>query len=586
MGKCSGMAGKRWRMRGLSKRKGSEVWQGKFRVPQRLWDRRDDLRSLGVSDLGKSQEFTQSLGEHDRDRAGEVYRKRLAVWDLKLGAWGALLEHGPRGLTQRQRFALAGEYAKAFLAAHEDEPFYAPPSLPAPEARADDGGVLAKAMASMAPGARAELRGALLEYFKAGDHERVRLALALFIRFPALQASLGPDFAMALEGMHGAEADAALAARGLLVTEEARRLLTFEVADMMGAARRGLVARSGGDYRPVPELEGAPAFVAEPAPVGAELGRPVVTFATIIDAQATKRSAGQGSKPMPENSVKKYKRIADAFARHRGSTNAATVTVREVEAWADAMLEAGEPSNRSIADRLVNLGTIINWGKRLREHREAMAAAETVSGKVELPSYMEKPGGETAYKLEEARTVLKAARKEGDASKRWLPWLCLYAGLRISEANTLRKADFFEAEGSWFLKVTSAGKRSLKTASSERRIPVHPALEAEGFLAWARAAPPGQLFRDGATSLIGRWVKSKAVGLVRPGVAPNHGLRHLFVDLCRRYGVEDSAREYMAGHSSPSVHVKYGSSDAMLPGLAAEMLKVVPVLPLPTNSVN
>jgi hypothetical protein len=93
---------------GLSKRKGSEVWQGKFRVPQRLWDRRDDLRSLGVSDLGKTQEFTQFLGEYDRDRAGEVYRKRLAVWDLKLGAWAALLENGPRSLTQKQRFALAG----------------------------------------------------------------------------------------------------------------------------------------------------------------------------------------------------------------------------------------------------------------------------------------------------------------------------------------------------------------------------------------------------------------------------------------------------------------------------------------------
>lgn len=402
MGKCSGMAGKRWRMRGLSKRSGFEVWQGKFRVPQKLWDRRDDLRSLGVSDLGKTQEFTQSLGEYDRDRAGEVYRKRLAVWDLKLAAWGALLENGPRGLTQKQRFALAGEYAKAFLAAHEEEPFYAPPSLPTPEARADDGGVLAAAVAAMPPSQRAELRDALRAFLQAGEGKRGRMALALVSKFPALKASLGPDFVAALEGTHGADADAALAARDLHVTAEARRLLTFDLADMMGAARRGLVARSGGDYRPVPELEGAPSFVLESGPVAAPPSRPVVTFEAIIDAQATKRKAGQGSKPMPEKSVKKYKRIADAFARYRGSTNAATMTVREVEAWADAMLNAGEPSNRSIAERLVNLGTIINWGKRLREYREDMAAAETVSGKVELPSYMEKPGGETAYRLEEA----------------------------------------------------------------------------------------------------------------------------------------------------------------------------------------
>lgn len=511
-------------MQGLSKRKGSEVWQGKFRVPQRIWGRRDDLRSLGVTDLGKSQEFTQSLGEYDRDKAGEAYRLRLALWDQKLGAWSDLLEHGPSSLTQMQRFALAGEYAKAFLAKHEGDPFEAPPASPLPE-------TLASAR----------------------------------------------DLAAYLEAAHGADADAILAAKGLQITSEARRLLNFELFDMLGAAQRGLEARRGGDYGPIRQLEDAPLFVPALVPTKPVV-LPKVTFAAIIDAQVTKRRAGQGSKPMPENSVKKYKRIAEAFALHRGSDAANTVTVLEAEAWADSMLAAGTPSNRSIHDRLVNIGTIINWGKRLREYRERMAGAETLSGKLELPGYVEKAGGETAYKLAEARTVLSAARGEKDVRKRWLPWVCLYAGLRISEANTLRREDFFEAEGGWFINVTSAGKRSLKTGSSERRIPVHPALVAEGFLVWVHAAAPGQLFKDGATSLIGRWVKSKAVGLVRPGVAPNHGLRHLFVDLCRRYGVEDSAREYMAGHSSPSVHVKYGSSEAMLPGLAVEMAKIEPLL--------
>lgn len=583
MGLCSGMVGRRWRMRGLSKRKGSEVWQGKFRIPQRLWDRREDLVRLGASDLGKSQEFTKTLGERDRGQAAHIYRRRLDTWERLLEAWQALLDVGPQRLNHQQLVALAAERARAFLAMHEADPFDAPPVAGHGPPSVDDGGRLARSVAALPVGERRALVADLKRYLAAGEAERRTLGLGLLDAHPALRQALAPDFVAALEAMHGPDSDEALTARGLHVDPETRRLLNLQMAHKMAAVGLALEERRAGRYGPVPELDDAPPFIPTPSKPDQKASGKEVTFEAIINAQATKRKAGEGSRPMPEKSVKKYKRIAEAFADHRGSEDAATVTVREVEAWLDAMQEEAGVSNRTIADRLVAIGTIINWGKKQRDHREAMAQAEIISGRVELPSYIEKPADETSYTMEEARKVLLAARREEDASKRWLPWLCLYAGLRISEANTLRKSDFFQAEGLWFIKATSAGKRSLKTANSERRIPVHPALEAEGFLAWVEAAPQGQLFRDGATSLLQRWVRGKAVGLVRPGLSPNHGLRHLFVGLCRRYGLEGSAAEYLAGHSTQAVHAKYGSSEVMLPGLAAEVRKIEPLLPAAAN---
>jgi integrase len=311
-----------------------------------------------------------------------------------------------------------------------------------------------------------------------------------------------------------------------------------------------------------------------------------VTFDAIIDAQVAKRSAGEGAKAMPAKSIQKYRRVAKAFSDfRRGADDATTVRVEEVEDWRDAMLAAGEPSNRTIADRLVCLGTIINWGKAQKAHRDAMRSAATLDGVVEAPSYVEKPADTTSYTMEEARKLLAATRilagteknVHNRDAKRWLPWICVYGGLRISEAERLRKNDFFEAEGSWFFRITTAGKRSLKTRSSERVVPVHPAVVDEGFLDWLQAAPEGQLFGSSASSYMGRWVRSDDVGIKRVGISPNHGLRHLLKALAQRYQVSDEAREYILGHASADVHRKYGATDVMLPGLAAEMRKIVPL---------
>lgn len=160
---------------------------------------------------------------------------------------------------------------------------------------------------------------------------------------------------------------------------------------------------------------------------------------------------------------------------------------------------------------------------------------------------------------------------------RWIPWLCAYSGMRVSEAGKLRKEDFFQADGRWFWKVTTVGNRTLKTESGERRIPVHKVLVDEGFLKFIEAAPAGRLFKGetkdeiSAQPRISTWVRGFIPHDKRPELSPNHGWRHLFEDFCRRDGVPDDARNYITGRRGGGSQELYGRSEVMLPGLAAAM---------------
>lgn len=506
------------------------IFQFRKGVPERL-------RPL----VGKTEEKI-SLGTRDPQEA-KIAHARVAA---EVEARWARLGQGALSLSHMEAVGLAGEIYRSMIEANQENPDRIP-------------GRVAALMLDRA-------------FLKKGN---IRI----------IPMGMNPDATKALlerlaTDRNAPLVDAWLSEKGILLDAESRTKVLAEVDKAALQAREQLERMMNGDYRQDPDAGRFPKFeLDKPKPKERARASNVVTFDAIVDAQAAKRRAGKTPKPMPDTSVKKYKRLANEFASFRGSDDATTVTLAEVEEWGDSLLEAAQVGNRTIAGKLTNLGTIINWGKHQRKHRDAMRAAEIISGQIELPTYVEKSADETSYTMEEARRVLAAARRETEVRKRWLPWLCLYAGLRISEANALRKSDFFQSEGLWFFKVTTAGRRSVKTPRSDRRIPVHPVLAEEGLLDWVRTAREERLFPRGATSLLGRWVRSKHVRLARAEASPNHGLRHLFAGLCRRHNLDSEAAEYLSGHASAKVHAKYGSTDVMLPGLFREMEKIIPLIP-------
>lgn len=305
-----------------------------------------------------------------------------------------------------------------------------------------------------------------------------------------------------------------------------------------------------------------------------------VTFNSIIDAEVKRRERGKDAKPFPAKTVSKYRDHADAFAKWRKSTDATTVTADEGKRWVEAMQDAGQNSNRTVKQKLQNVRTVLNWGRQA-DPVNFLPAGNPLIG-LKTPDYKKTPSYLHAFTIDEAKLVLSKTRQETKPYLRWIPWLCAYSGMRISEVAKLRKEDFFKVGERWFWKVTTVGGRTLKNESGERRIPVHKALVDEGFMAFVDKAPSGLLFRGETKDdihiqpRVSAWVRDLITVEKRPNLKPNHGWRHLFEDLCRRDRVQEEARHYITGRSDGHSQEMYGRSDVMLPGLADAMDQIAP----------
>jgi integrase len=97
----------------------------------------------------------------------------------------------------------------------------------------------------------------------------------------------------------------------------------------------------------------------------------------------------------------------------------------------------------------------------------------------------------------------------GGEAAYWLPLLGLFTGARLEELGQARVVDVKEAEGIHFLDISDAGEgKSVKTASSRRRVPIHPELERLGFLDYVeerKRAKDARLFPILKQNSYGRW---------------------------------------------------------------------------------
>jgi len=136
----------------------------------------------------------------------------------------------------------------------------------------------------------------------------------------------------------------------------------------------------------------------------------------------------------------------------------------------------------------------------------------------------------------------------------------------LSEICQLRAEDVIQVDGIWCLKLApEAG--SLKNRSSERAIPLHPAVLESGFLAFVRSVQAGPLFAEltpdtfgnrggNGTKVLGRWVR--ALGLEDPRLSPSHSWRHRLKTLARRHGLALDLVNAITGHGRTTVADSYG----------------------------
>lgn len=276
-------------------------------------------------------------------------------------------------------------------------------------------------------------------------------------------------------------------------------------------------------------------------------------FSDLVDGWAKERRPAA-------KTLYEWSRVVKQLAAFLKHDNARALTGDDLVRWKEAMLNEGLRPKTIQDAKLAPVRAIFQWGvanKKLNSN---------VADGISLDTRSKQNEKKRSFTDEEAKIVLTAAMASSDPVKRWVPWIGAYSGARVSEICQLRREDVVEIDGIWCMKIMpEAG--SVKTAGSERIIPVHPALQKSGFLKFALQKKTGPIFSElppdkfgkrggNGTKVIGRFVRQ--LGITDPRISPSHSWRHRMKTLGRRYGLAKDILEAMTGHGSKSVADAYG----------------------------
>jgi len=463
-----------------------------------------------IAVVGRSEE-KRSLRTKDPAEAKRLFTRAMAEIEER---W-ANLERGEQDLTAREAVNMARPFYDGMIAEFKDQPIL--------QTRWDvEIGATCFAPPSMsAP-----------SVFAIDEHEVKRIVMEGWCR----------DFAKGR-----------LAASGVQVSEANVAVLARFIAEALQAAAIELKQRSK-----VPlfgrEAERLIGDAGEADRLDSSKGEPVPAK-KIFDGWAAERKPNQ-------KTVYSYEKVLDAFMGFVGEDDAKKATQKHAAAWKADMLARGLSAKTIAASKLGAVRAIFRWAADNGMIAENPFAKVTISVK-------KKPGERRrGYTDEEAQLVLRAAENQTVAHRRWVPLLCAYTGAGVSEVSQLRKQDVVEMQGIWSLQLMpEAG--SLKNASSERIIPLHPKIIEAGFLSFVDQVEAGPIFsevpldrfgvRGGImTKLISRWVRDE-LKIEDPRLAPSHAWRHRFKTLCRRHGLSSDIGDALTGHTSRTVGDSYGA---------------------------
>ncbi|WP_185984116.1 DUF6538 domain-containing protein [Aureimonas mangrovi] len=373
-----------------------------------------------------------------------------------------------------------------------------------------------------------------------------------------------------LEPAFGPLIDSVLRRRGLgAIDAESRAMILREFRraqlDAIAVRRR----QAAGDYSPadeqdrfpkweVPEAREAPS-PANPAP-GAKLSLVGLVGSWWEEA----KPAGRTDKTRTT-----YEAIFKRLSALLGHDDARAVTAEDIVSFKAHRLASGV-STKTVKDSdIAGLKSVFAVAVANRVLPTNPADGIKV---IRAKAIKTRPKGFTA---KEAAALLSAAsahrrtpweNAQTAAAKRWVPWLCAYTGARVGELVQLRRQDVRKEGGLWVITITpEAGTVKDKEL---REVVLHAHLVEMGFPDFVTGSKAGHLFFSAKagedTEGKRRATKNRLAVFARetvtdPGVAPNHGWRHLFKTLGREAGIEDSVLDAICGHAPGSIGGSYGS---------------------------
>ena len=221
-------------------------------------------------------------------------------------------------------------------------------------------------------------------------------------------------------------------------------------------------------------------------------------------------------------------------------------------------------SSKNANKGLSVVSALFNWATREGLITESPARALTV------PINRRADSERDVFSHDDLRRLFAALDSPDQGARYWLPRIALYSGARLEEIAQLEVADLRQEQGIWCFDINSRGDKKLKTANSERLVPLHSALLRLGLVEYRnrtseisekRLWPDLKRGNDGfLSSPFSKWFgrMKKSVGLINPKLT-FHSFRHTFVNAMKQAGVEEIAIREIVGHKLDSITMsRYG----------------------------
>ena len=297
----------------------------------------------------------------------------------------------------------------------------------------------------------------------------------------------------------------------------------------------------------------------------------------IVDLWAAERKPKQ-------KGIDTHRAVARWFYDRIGKKPVDQISRQDVLAFKAKLLEERQ-SAANIKQKLSRLRTLLQWAAD-NGHAATNAAQGVTIKDTQAAKNKRKPFDLPALNAIFSSPIYSKGERptqgRGEAAY-WIPLLALFTGARMEELGQLRPTDvvhlpYPDPDGNekrgWFLNlVETEGENGteLKTAESERLIPLHPELERRGFVAFAEAMNEekrDRLFHQltpgpygNLTHKWGQWFGSylRNTCCVTDRRMTFHSFRHTFTDYVRRPDIPEGVQRQLVGHSSKDVHDDYGS---------------------------
>jgi integrase len=341
-----------------------------------------------------------------------------------------------------------------------------------------------------------------------------------------------------------------LAARGLVLNNEARKLfLDFLYKDLAEVLRR-LIRLSEGNYGPDTYRERFPKFE------GADSGeRPTQLF----ERWAKEREAAAGT-------VEGWQYVFAQMEDHFKERSAASIAPADAQRWITGLISPSRKAGTVNNTWLNASNTVFGWAAKHKHipRNPFDDVSITVPKRTKLRETQ-------AFYPEEQRLILKAALRVTDtstpdnAARRWAPWLCAYSGARVGEITQLRGNDIVERESVHALRITP--EAGTVKGRKPRFVPLHEHIIEQGFLDFAAKRGDRPLFYTPRNSRkppyaqarqrLAMWVRS--LGISDKELQPNHAWRHTFKQIADHAQISERMSNYITGHAQKNIGATYGA---------------------------